>query len=137
MHLPEELEQLPIRRKSRIKAHAHDLRMAGAPSADVLIRWRWLAPTHVAHGGLHHPRRLPEASLSPPEASRCEVARLNHWCIVPYLGSVARAWGGSTIDASAALLPPLAEVSDGVRAVGEAEHDHGGVRADLGAGEPV
>jgi len=29
------------------------------------------------------------------------------------------------------------EVSDGVRAVGEAEHDHGGVRADLGAGEPV
>ena len=29
------------------------------------------------------------------------------------------------------------EVSDGVRAVGEAEHDHRGVRADLGAGEPV
>ena len=56
---------------------------------------------------------------------------------MPYLSSVARAWRGGTIDASAALLPPLVEVSDGVRAVGEAEHDHGGVRADLGAGEPA
>ena len=84
VHLPEELEQLPIRSSSRIESHAHDLRMPRAPRADVFIRRRRLAPAHVAHGGLHHPWRLPEASLSPPEAPRCEVARLNHWCIVPY-----------------------------------------------------
>jgi|GEM_PF-3448396 len=39
--------------------------------------------SHIPHGGLHHPRRLPEASLSPPEAPRREVACLDDCCIVP------------------------------------------------------
>ena len=70
--LPEDLEHLLVARLRRVEDGEHDLVVAGAAGADLLVRRVRREAARVADGGGVDAGRLPEHALGAPEAAHPE-----------------------------------------------------------------
>ena len=74
--LPEELQQRLVARDGGVEDHPHDLVVAGAPGADLLVGRVRRVSARVAHRRADDARRLPEHALRAPEAAHAEQREL-------------------------------------------------------------